>query len=109
MFQYDPSKPLFGDFKYAEKKKFAKGIAIEFTQSRLSIYKDSKVSSVYIPKTCPCNIQRFLNLQKKMKNFQQKKIEIFNFFTQNIDYGYMLELPRRGSSNEYPQSVLDQK
>ena len=27
-------------------------------------------------------------------------------FAQNIDYGYALEPPHRGGSNEYPQSVL---
>ena len=27
-------------------------------------------------------------------------------FAQNIDRGYTLEPPRRGGSNEYPQSVL---
>ena len=31
---------------------------------------------------------------------------IFLIFTQNIDCGYMLELPCRGSSNEYPQSMF---
>ena len=41
--QYDPSKPLFGEMKFADKKKFEKR-AFEFTQSRLSLYKDSKVS-----------------------------------------------------------------
>ena len=27
-------------------------------------------------------------------------------FAQNIDYGYTLEPPRRGGSNEYPQSMF---
>ena len=27
-------------------------------------------------------------------------------FAQNIDCGYMLEPPRRGGSNEYPQSMF---
>ena len=30
----------------------------------------------------------------------------FLFLLQNIDCGHSLELPRRGGSNEYPQSVL---
>ena len=30
-------------------------------------------------------------------------------FAQNIHCGYTLELPHRGGSNEYPQSVLEQK
>ena len=31
---------------------------------------------------------------------------IFLISVQNIDCGYSLELPRRGSSNEYPQSMF---
>ena len=31
---------------------------------------------------------------------------IFLISAQNIDYGYPLEPPRRGGSNEYPQSML---
>ena len=39
-----------------------------------------------------------------MENFIRKKD--LKIFAQNIDCGYTLELPRRGSSNEYPQSML---
>ena len=38
--------------------------------------------------------------------FHQKKIDIFNIFAQNIDHGYMFELPRRGGSNKYQQSMV---
>ena len=31
---------------------------------------------------------------------------IFLIFAQNIDCGYSLEPPRRGGSNEYPQSMF---
>ena len=31
------------------------------------------------------------------------------FLLKNIDCGYSLEPPRRGGSNEYPQSVFEQK
>ena len=31
---------------------------------------------------------------------------IFLIFAQNTDCGYSLELPRRGGSNEYPQSMF---
>ena len=42
-----------------------------------------------------------------MKNFQIKNIPIFNIFLiKNIDCGYSLEPPRRGGSNEYPQSMF---
>ena len=35
-----------------------------------------------------------------------KNSEIFHISAQNIDCGYSLEPPRRGNSNEYPQSVF---
>ena len=35
-----------------------------------------------------------------------KNTDIFHIFVQNIDYGYSLEPPPRGSSNEYPQSMF---
>ena len=35
-----------------------------------------------------------------------KKIWYFHISAQNIDCGYSLEPPRRGGSNEYPQSMF---
>ena len=35
-----------------------------------------------------------------------KKSNIFYISAQNIDCGYSLEPPRRGGSNEYPQSMF---
>ena len=43
---------------------------------------------------------------QKKENFQIKKTDIFHISTQNIDCGYSLEPPRRGGSNEYPQSMF---
>ena len=45
-------------------------------------------------------------LQPNTENFQIKKSDIFHISTQNIDCGYSLEPPRRGGSNEYPQSIF---
>ena len=42
----------------------------------------------------------------KKQNFQLKFLDIFLIFAQNIDCGYTLEPPRRGGSNEYPQSMF---
>ena len=42
----------------------------------------------------------------KILNFQLRKFDIFLSFAQNIDCGYTLEPPRRGGSNEYPQSMF---
>ena len=41
----------------------------------------------------------------KIENFQ-KKFDAFLDFAQNIDCLYMSEPPRRGGSNEYPQSMF---
>ena len=56
-------------------------------------------------KTRPFNyIEKFTT---KTESFQIK-ILIFFFYisAQNIDCGYSLEPPRRGGSNEYPQSMF---
>ena len=45
-------------------------------------------------------------LPPKNDNFSDKKSDIFHISAQNIDFGYSLEPPRRGGSNEYPQSVF---
>ena len=45
----------------------------------------------------------------KNENFQWKYFDIFLIFAQNIDCGYTLEPPRRGGSNEYPQSMFGAK
>ena len=47
-------------------------------------------------------------LTPKNENFQIKNSDIFHVSAQNIDYGYSLEppRPRRGGSNEYPQSMF---
>ena len=42
----------------------------------------------------------------KTENFQVKISDIFHISAQNIDCGYSLEPPRRGGSNEYPQSMF---
>ena len=41
-----------------------------------------------------------------MNFFSDKKSDIFYISAQNIDCGYSLEPPRRGGSNEYPQSMF---
>ena len=45
-------------------------------------------------------------LALKIEKFQLKNFDIFLIFAQNIDCGYTLEPPRRGGSNEYPQSMF---
>ena len=50
------------------------------------------------------NTEKFFSC--KNENFQQKNVDIFLSFAQNIDCGYTLEPPCRGGSNEYPQSMF---
>ena len=46
------------------------------------------------------------NFTTKQWNFSDKNSDIFHISAQNIDCGYSLEPPRRGGSNEYPQSMF---
>ena len=50
------------------------------------------------------NILKFL--PPKNENFQMKNSDNFHISAQNIDCEYSLEPPRRGGSNEYPQSIV---
>ena len=62
---------------------------------------------VYITKTrlFKYNVYwKFYN--QKKETFQIKNSDIFHIPAQNIDCGYSLEPPRRGGSNEYPQSMF---
>ena len=45
-------------------------------------------------------------LPPKNEKFQIKKSDIVHISAPNIDCGYSLEPPRRGGSNEYPQSMF---
>ena len=53
----------------------------------------------------PIQIYRKTSLPKT-ENFQIKNSDSFHISAQNIDCGYSLEPPRRGGSNEYPQSMF---
>ena len=53
----------------------------------------------------PIQIYRNFHLQT-IENFHIKNSDIFHTFAQNLECGYSLEPPRRGGSNEYPQSMF---
>ena len=59
----------------------------------------------YITKTSLFKYTEHFNT-KKIKIFRIKNSDIFHISAQNIEYGYSLEPPRRGGSNEYPQSMF---
>ena len=50
--------------------------------------------------------QMYRKFHIKNWNFSDKKLSYFHISAQNIGHGYSLEPPRRGGSNEYPQSML---
>ena len=63
-----------------------------------------RLAPVSLQKHAYSNILKIL--PKKNENFQLKMSDIFHISAQNIDCGYSLEPPRRGGSNEYPQSMF---
>ena len=69
-------------------KRFEPNIASKYT---LRKHAYSKILKISPPKT---------------EIFQIKNSDIFYISAQNIDCGYSLEPPRRGGSNEYPQSMF---
>ena len=50
---------------------------------------------------------KFYNQNRKF--FQIKNSDIFHISAQNINFEYLLEQPRQGGSNEYPQSMFFQQ
>ena len=57
-----------------------------------------------ITKTCLFKYTE--NFTTKKWKFSENNSDIFHISAQNIDCGYSLEPPRRGGSNEHPQSVF---
>ena len=51
-------------------------------------------------------IQIYWKFYHQKWKFSDKNSDIFHISAQNIDCRYSLEPPRRGGSNEYPQSVF---
>ena len=66
------------------------------------MYSSRTVSIHY--ENMPIQIYKKFHIQK-LKIFRQKT-DIFHISAQNIDCGHSLEPPRRGGSNEYPQSMV---
>ena len=57
----------------------------------------------------PIQIGKKISPPKTEKKNQIKNPDIFQISAQNIDCGYSSERPRRGGSNEYPQSMFRAK
>ena len=81
-----------------------RGDSNEYTQHTIILLKIENLSINQYENT-PIQIYwKFYNQNRE--NFQIKKSDIFHISAQNIDCGYSLEPPRRGVSNEYPQSMF---
>ena len=84
--------------------------SVERDMIRLLIYSDDSrcfACKYTIRKLAHAIYRDFLSF-KNLK-FSAENFDIFLNFTQNIDCGYTLEPPRRGGSNEYPQSMFRSK
>ena len=66
------------------------------------------IRSPHHSENMPIQIYRRCHLQK-LKQISDKNSDIFRISAQNIDCEYSLETPRRGGSNDYPQSMLFSK
>ena len=65
---------------------------------------EKRIDSLLITKT---RLFKYIeNFTSKNWKFSDKNSDIFHISAQNIDCGHSLELPRQGSSNEYPQSMF---
>ena len=64
------------------------------------------ISAQSIRKTCLCNTYPLIPHFYIAKLGVCRGIQIFLIFAQNIDCGYSLELPQRGDSNVYTQSMF---
>ena len=75
----------------------------------LSLFNFNSVLNVYFH-ICPLRKHAYSNIliffPPKNEFFSYKNSDIFNISAQNIDCGRSLEPPRRGGSNEYPQSMF---
>ena len=69
-------------------------LALDKTVVKVNIHYENK----------PIQICRKFHL--KNWKFSDKNSDIFHISAQNIDCGHSLELPRWGSSKEYPQSMF---
>ena len=77
-------------------------LPIPDTKKKMKHCENVTVSSFrFITKT-----RLFKYIENLTSNFQIKNYDIFHISAKNIYCGYSLEPPRRGGSNEHPQSIF---
>ena len=79
----------------SEKRVYAEVYRCTHTRCKVFLHYENKPIQIY---------WKFYH--QKNENVQIKFLIFFNISAQNIDCGNSLEPPRRGGSNEYPQSML---
>ena len=73
----------------------------------LSMSTTSFQGSKYVQAFTKTRLFKYIeNFTTKNWKFWDKNCNSFHIFAPNIDYGYSLEPPRQGGSNEYPQSMF---
>ena len=85
------------DSKATDQNAFARFFSITFRYGSLTV-------RLSLRKHAYSNILKISS--PKTESFQIKNSDIFHISAQNVDCGYSLESPRRGGSNEYPQSMF---
>ena len=81
------------------KSKSTSCIPYQLKLLRINLAEQTAITKTYLFKYAE-------NFITKNENFRMKNSDIFHISAQNIDCRYSLEPPRRGGSNEYPQSML---
>ena len=64
------------------------------------------VTNLLIRITKTCLFKYTENFTTKKWKFSDKKFWYFSYFCSKLNCGFSLEPPRRGGSNEYPQSMF---
>ena len=64
------------------------------------------MTTIYFDITKTCIFRYTENFTTKNRKFSDKNSDSFHISAQNIDCEYSIEPPRRGGSNEYPQSLF---
>ena len=89
---------------------FPQGKTHNYSHSYLTIGLDKGTKYVQIRLFKTLRKHAYSNILKisppETESFQVKILIFFHISAQNIDCGYSLEPPRRGGSNEYPQSMF---
>ena len=96
--QIKDGKPHTANFPYED-------IILEISIKSLIIFRreDTNYIDSALRKYAYSNVQNTLPPKKEKLKYSDF---IFHISAQNIDCGYSLEPPRRGGSNEYPQSMF---